>query len=62
MNARWDLVLPTLFVIVYSAFWWGMGYYQGKKTAEDRQLIVADYYRVRQAQAKMIYDWERDGI
>ena len=39
-----------------------MGYYQGRKSAEDRQLIIADLYRVRQAQAKQLYDWERDGI
>lgn len=62
MTYRWDLVLPTFFVIAFAAIFWWMGYYQGKKTAEDRQLIVADYYRVRQAQAQRVYDWERDGL
>lgn len=62
MQYRWDLVIPTFLVIAYAAIFWGMGYYQGRKGAEDRQLIIADFYRVRQAQAKQLYDWERDGI
>lgn len=62
MNARWDLALPALLVSAYAAIFWLMGYWQGRKGAEDRQLIVADLYRVRQAQAKQLYDWERDGI
>jgi hypothetical protein len=62
MNARWDLFIPVVWVCAYSAFWWGWGYWQGKKTAEDRQLIVADYYRVKQAQAKQLYDWETHGL
>jgi len=40
----------------------GMGYYEGRKGAEDRQLMVADLNRVKMAQAKQLYDWERDGI
>ena len=62
MNARWDLALPALLVSAYAAIFWGMGYYQGRKSAEDRQLMVADWNRVRLAQSKQLYDWERDGI
>jgi hypothetical protein len=62
MNARWDIFLPAFFVFVYSAFFFALGYYEGRKGAEDRQLIVADYYRVKQAQAKQLYDWETHGL
>jgi hypothetical protein len=62
MNYRWDLVLPTFLVILYSAIMFGMGYYEGRKGAEDRQLMVGDWNRVKMAQAKQLYDWERDGI
>ena len=62
MNARWDLAIPTFLVIAYAAIFWGMGYYRGRKGAEDRQLIVADWNRVKLAQSKQLYDWERDGI
>ena len=62
MNARWDLALPALLVSAYAAIFWLMGYWQGRKGAEDRQLMVADLNRVRLAQEKQLYDWERDGI
>jgi len=62
MNARWDLFLPAAFVFAFAAFFFILGYYECRKGAEDRQLIVGDYYRVKQAQAKQLYDWERDGI
>jgi hypothetical protein len=39
-----------------------MGYYEGRKGAEDRQLMVADWNRVKMAQSQQLYDWERDGI
>lgn len=62
MNARWDLVIPTLCVFGYSAIMLAIGYYEGRKGAEDRQLMLADANRVKMAEAKLIYDWERDGI
>lgn len=62
MNARWDLALPTFLVIAYAVIFWCMGYYQGRKVEQDKQLIVADWNRVKMAQAQQLYDWERDGI
>ena len=62
MNARWDLAIPALLVTAYAAIFWAMGYWQGRKGAEDRQLIVADWNRVKMARAQQLYDWERDGI
>jgi hypothetical protein len=62
MNARWDLFLPAFFVFVYSAIFFAMGYYEGRKGAEDRALIVADWNRVKMAQNKQLYDWETHGI
>lgn len=62
MNARWDLALPIFLVLAYSFAMLAIGYYEGRKGAEDRQLIVADWNRVKLAQSKQLYDWERDGI
>ena len=62
MNARWDLFVPMVLVFAYSAIFFALGYYEGRKGAEDRQLIVADLNRVKLAQSKQLYDWERDGI
>jgi hypothetical protein len=62
MNARWDIFLPAFWVFLFAAFFYAFGYYEGKKREQDKQLIVADYYRVKQAQAKQLYDWETHGL
>jgi hypothetical protein len=62
MNARWDIFLPAAFVFAFAAFFFILGYYEGMKRERDKQLIVADFYRVKQAQAKQLYDWETHGI
>lgn len=62
MNARWDLLIPTLLVIAYSAAMWGLGYYEGKRNTELRHERLANIRRRRVARDKQLYDWERDGI
>jgi len=62
MNARWDLFLPAAFVLAFAAFFYIFGYYEGKKREQDKQLIVADYYRVQLARNKQLYDWETHGL
>ena len=62
MNARWDLLIPTLLVIAYSAAMWGLGYYEGKRNAELRHERKANLRRRMVAREKQFYDWERDGI
>ena len=62
MNARWDLLIPTLLVIAYSAAMWGLGYYEGKRNAELRHERKANLRRRMVAREKQLYDWERHGI
>lgn len=62
MNARWDLFLPFVLVIAYSAAMWGLGYYEGKRNTELRHERLANLRRRVAAREKQLYDWERDGI
>jgi hypothetical protein len=62
MNARWDLIIPTLVVFGYSGIMLAIGYYEGRRGEQERQLMLANVNRVKMADAKLLYDWERDGI
>jgi hypothetical protein len=62
MNARWDLIIPTLVVFGYSGIMLAIGYYEGRRGEQERQLMLANANRVKMADAKLLYDWERDGI
>ncbi len=62
MNYRWDLLIPTLLVIAYSAAMWGLGYYEGKRNAELRHERLANLRRRAVAHEKALYDWEIHGI
>jgi hypothetical protein len=62
MNARWDLFIPTLIVVAYSAVMLGLGYYEGTRNAELKAEKRANLRRRMAAREKQLYDWERDGI
>ena len=62
MNARWDYLLPVLFVTAYSFAMVWFGYVEGKRVAEEKAERTANLNRMQTAQAKQLYDWERHGL
>jgi hypothetical protein len=62
MNARWDLLLPVLFVTVYSFAMVWFGYVEGKRVAEARAEKISNLNRMQIAQDKQLYDWETHGL
>jgi hypothetical protein len=62
MNARWDYLLPVLFVTAYSFAMVWFGYVEGKRVAEEKAERTANLNRIQIAQDKQLYDWERHGL
>lgn len=61
-NARWDYLLPVLFVTAYSFAMVWFGYVEGKRVAEEKAEKVANLHRRKAARDKLVYDWARDGF
>lgn len=62
MNGRWDLLIPIVLVLAYSAAMFAFGYYEGKRNAEYKAEKRANIRRRAMAREKQLYDWEKDGI
>jgi hypothetical protein len=61
-QARWDYLLPVLFVTAYSFAMVWFGYVEGKRVAEEKAEKTANLNRMQIAQDKQLYDWERHGL
>jgi hypothetical protein len=61
-QARWDYLLPVLFVTAYSFAMVWFGYVEGKRVAEEKAERITNLNRMQTAQAKQLYDWERHGL
>lgn len=61
-QARWDYLLPVLFVTAYSFAMVWFGYVEGKRVAEEKAERIANLNRMQIAQDKQLYDWERHGL
>ena len=61
-QARWDYLLPILFVTAYSFAMVWFGYVEGKRVAEEKAERIANLNRMQPARAKQLYDWERHGL
>ena len=61
-QARWDLLIPVLLVTGYSFVMIWFGYYEGKRVAEYNAEKKANLLRLKIAQDKQLYDWERHGL
>jgi hypothetical protein len=61
-QARWDLLIPVLLITGYSFVMIWFGYYEGKRVAEYNAEKKANLLRLKIAQDKQLYDWERHGL
>ena len=61
-QARWDYLLPILFVTAYSFAMVWFGYVEGKRVAEEKAERIANLNRMQRAQDKQLYDCEQHGI
>ena len=61
-QARWDYLLPILFVTAYSFAMVWFGYVEGKRVAEEKAERITNLNRMQTAQAKQLYDWEQHGL